>query len=115
MQGWPLEKCILEYENLARGVFKSSLGGSVLKWVRSFFLDALYPSAGIEGELKAIYGNQRITDMSYASEVGVKFGLLTASVAQPSVCLFTNYNGVGGKRDGYHVPRGFEQVKAWEM
>lgn len=115
MQGWSLEKCLAEYEKLAKDVFGANGVNSILNWVRSFFSGAMYCPDGIEQALKTVYGGQKITDMSYASEVGAKFGLLAASVAQPSVCLFTNYNGVGDARSGYHVPRGFDQVKAWEM
>lgn len=114
MKGWTLERCINEYEQLAKDIFRP-YDTPLLKWVRALFLDALYPSEGMERALESICGNQTIAGMSYASEIGAKFGLLAASVSQPSVSIFTNYNGIGETRSGYNVPRGLSHTEAWKV
>lgn len=65
--------------------------------------------------MKQVFGTNKITDYCYANRVGTRFGILAASVAEPTVCLFTNYNGVGTQRSGYQVPQGYNKAEVWEM
>lgn len=114
MKGWPLEKCISEYEDLARSVFGQSRP-KLLNYIFSMFTGALYSSRSVDAAMKGVFGHCKLTDYCYADRVGTRFGVLAATVSQPTICLFTNYNGVGSPRSGYEVPQGYNKAEAWEM
>lgn len=92
----------------------------------------MYPATHIEDALFNAFGDKDILDYSYATKEGVKIGLPVATVEEESVCLFTNYNGIGnregthgakmrskGPKTEYHVIRPesikSDAVKVWEM
>jgi hypothetical protein len=75
----------------------------------------VYEPQGIEKALMKLHGNNKMTDISYATHIGAKVGVLAATTENPSVYLFTNYNGVGNPRSGYHVIRTSENAELWEM
>ncbi|KAM5358840.1 hypothetical protein ACJZ2D_014938 [Fusarium nematophilum] len=115
--GWSVERCAVEFEQLAKIAFSPSPAAylPVLNWVRSIVSDGLYSESDIEAALKKAFGEKALSDMSYAKRIGAKVGVPAASIVQPSMCLFTNYNGIGQERSGYLVLKDSENVKAWEV
>ena len=63
----------------------------------SWFKDSLYPAECIETALQNAFGDRKILDPSYATSEGVKVGVPVAK--GETLCLFTNYNGVGDRLD----------------
>lgn len=64
----------------------------------SLLADCLYPAANIESALKEAYGSDKgILDISYATSIGTRVGIPVATIRDPSLCLFTNYNGIGSR------------------
>lgn len=114
IEGWSPERCASEYEELAKNIFPARRN-SIFRWLVSIFTDGLYPSQGIERTFKQIHGEKKITGSSYATTIGAKIGVLTASVAPPSVFLFNNYNGIGNVRSGYRVADDCDMIQTWEV
>ncbi|KAI0977472.1 acyl transferase/acyl hydrolase/lysophospholipase [Xylaria arbuscula] len=120
-KGWSAATCAGKLESLAAEAFCNPAPRLLvnlfifLKWIHLLFLGCLYSPRGIETALKGVFGNKKMASLSYATTVGTKVGILTASVKQPSTHLFTNYNGVGDARVGYSVPRDCDAVKTWEV
>ncbi|CAG9939340.1 unnamed protein product [Clonostachys rosea f. rosea IK726] len=112
--GWSLKRCATEFETLAKDAFQPESVG-LLRWILSFFTDSVYEPQGIEKALMKLHGNNKMTDISYATHIGAKVGVLAATTENPSVYLFTNYNGVGNPRSGYHVIRTSENAELWEI
>jgi hypothetical protein len=73
-----------------------------LEFMISYFTDGLYPPGNIEAALKQVFGDKRsILDFSYATFTGTRIGLPVATVTdKPSRRIFTNYNGVGERKEG---------------
>ncbi|KPA37715.1 patatin phospholipase [Fusarium langsethiae] len=86
-----------------------------VNWIRAILSDALYAEDDIEAALKRAFGEAELTEASYAQKIGAKIGIPAATICQPSLCLFTNYNGTGRERTGYRVLTGAESVKTWEV
>ncbi|KAI0810076.1 acyl transferase/acyl hydrolase/lysophospholipase [Xylaria sp. FL0064] len=120
-RGWSAATCALKLESLAAEAFRNPVPELllnlfvVLKWIHLILFGCLYSARGIENALKRVFGDKKMANLSYATAVGTKVGILTASVKQPSTNLFTNYNGVGDARVGYIVPRDCDAVKTWEV
>lgn len=87
----------------------------VLKWIHLLLFGSLYPSKGIDRVLENVFGDKVMAAPSYANVVGAKIGILAASIEQPMTYLFTNYNGIGGKRTGYVIPRESDKAKTRDM
>ncbi|KPM41094.1 hypothetical protein AK830_g5493 [Neonectria ditissima] len=115
--GWSVERCAVEFEQLAKVAFAPTLSSSLpgLSWVWSIVLDSIYSEKDIEAALRRAFGEGALTDMSYAKRIGSKIGVPAASITQPSICLFTNYNGIRQERSGYLVLKNSENVKVWEV
>src|SRR6266480_4589059 len=66
-----------------------------------FFADCLYPADNIESALKSSFGSDAgILDTSTASSTGTHIGVPVSTIRKPSLCLFTNYNGIGDRDCG---------------
>ncbi|KAF4462509.1 patatin phospholipase, partial [Fusarium albosuccineum] len=117
VNGWSVEQCAVEFEQLAKVAFSPpailSLPG--LSWARSILLDAIYSENDIETALKKAFGEKTLTETPHAKRIGARIGIPAATIRQPSLCLFTNYNGVGQERSGYSVLKEAEHVKTWEI
>lgn len=132
--GWSIKKSTARFEKLAKLAFKrrsmlklplfSRFQEGIVSWVR----DSLYPATHIEDALLEAFGDKDILDCSYATKEGIKIGLPVATVEEESVCLFTNYNGIGDRdvteqgreaKTEYHAigPESIhgEDVKVWEV
>ncbi|KAI3339670.1 acyl transferase/acyl hydrolase/lysophospholipase [Ustulina deusta] len=121
-KGWSATTCALKLESLAAEAFRNpgpQLGffnwPIISKWIHLLLFGRLYSAQGIETALKGVFGNKKMASPSYATTVGTKVGILAASAKQPLTNLFTNYNGIGDARVGYHIPRGCNAIKAWEV
>jgi hypothetical protein len=98
-KGWPIEKCIGAFFDLAQSSFKDeSLSGIPLvswltKMFRLYLQDGLYRPESIETVLKNLFGEDTtLTDCSYATQIGAKICVLVATVLKnPSCRIFTNY------------------------
>ncbi len=68
----------------------------VVSMLLSILNNALYPAAGIEKTIEDVYGKAAgMLDPSYATSIGARVLLPVAAMPEPSLLLFTNYNGVG--------------------
>lgn len=116
INGWSVEQCTAEFEQLAKVAFSppSILSLPGLSWARSILLDSIYSEHGIEGALRKAFGEGTLTESSHAKMIGAKVGVPAATIRQPCLSLFTNYNAVGQERTGYSVLREAEHVKIWE-
>jgi hypothetical protein len=116
INGWSVEQCTVEFEQLAKVAFSppSILSLPGLSWARSILLDSIYSEHGIEGALRKAFGEGTLTESSHAKMIGAKVGVPAATIRQPCLSLFTNYNAVGQERTGYSVLREAEHVKIWE-
>lgn len=106
INGWTVEETIPMFMKLAKRSFRGrkTLGVPFLSWIVQLLVayscDGLYPASHIEAALKEAYGNGSILDSSYATSIGAKVGLTVATVGDPTLCMFTNYNGVGARDPG---------------
>ena len=98
-KGWPLEKCIDSFLELARSSFREErvLGIPLVSWLAKMFRlyvhDGLYKPEHIESMLKTVLGAETtMLDHSYATQLGAKICVLVATVMKrPSCRIFTNY------------------------
>ena len=91
-----------EFVKLAKVAFKRRkvvnipIISDIQNLLTCFFADCLYPADNIESALKSGFGSEAsILDTSAASSMGIRIGLPVSTVRKPSLCLFTNYNGIG--------------------
>lgn len=72
------------------------LFSQVLDLIISYFADGRYPADKLEAALREALGSdQNILDCSKATETGTRVGLPVTTIRDTSICVFTNYNGVG--------------------
>ena len=112
LMGWAATKCTAMYETIAETIFQRSMWHRVplVSVVATVLGSALYSAKLIEQAISDAYGTTaKMLDASYASTIGTKVLLPVATSPDPSLLLFTNYNGVGdasartGERD-YQKP-----------
>lgn len=74
---------------------------TMVKMAMVLFHGAIYPERHLEGVLREVLGSDTKTlDPSYATTIGVKIGIAVTTVSNnPTTKLFTDYNGIGEKRD----------------
>ena len=108
-KGWPLEKCIDSFLELARSSFREEnmLGIPFVSWLAKMFRlyvhDGLYKAEYIESMLQNVLGKETtMLDHSYATQLGAKICVLVATVMKkPSCRVFTNYTKTK-QRDRHH-------------
>jgi hypothetical protein len=100
---WPLSRCIEKYEALAKTSFDSKFLSRVcgISWLARLFSYSIYTSTGIEGALKAAYGQDR--ELFSMKVVGTPSSVkhlprvaVTTTVDQ-DLKIFANYNRGGAK------------------
>jgi hypothetical protein len=103
-QGWSIQKCIEMFPRLAKAAFQHrSIPGfpfvpKAVQSLVSLLADSLYPAANIESALKEAFGEENsMLDMHYATSLGIRVGIPVATLREPALCLFTNYNGIGSR------------------
>jgi hypothetical protein len=98
---WPLSRCIEKYEALAKTSFDSKFLTTVcgIGWLARLFRYSIYTSTGIEGALKAAYGQDR--ELFGMKVVGTPSSVkhlprvaVTTTVDQ-DLKIFANYNRGG--------------------
>ncbi|KAK7924655.1 hypothetical protein PG985_006709 [Apiospora marii] len=119
-KGWSAATCSLKLQSLAEEAFHRpanlfAIAFFLFKWAQLLLFGHLYSGKGIENALKGVFGDKKIAAPSYATSIGTKIGILTASIDPPVTHLFTNYNGMGGPRSGYVVAADCDKVKTWEV
>ncbi|RSL59213.1 hypothetical protein CEP51_013959 [Fusarium floridanum] len=116
INGWSVERCSVEFAQLAKIAFSppSVLSLPGLSWARSILLDSIYSEHGIEGALRKAFGDGTLAESCHAKRIGAKVGIPAATIRRPCLSLFTNYNAMGEERSGYLVLRETEHVKVWE-
>lgn len=105
------------FEDLAVAVFHSMFKNRILngipglikfvKVLRAVFCNAIYEPEFLETILQGIFKNAKMADHSYATSIGTRTAFLAATAAaEPSLIMFTNYNGAGlsSARDGKFYP-----------
>lgn len=101
-KGLSATECTSTFEDTANIAFRPRLLSRLpyfsvaAKAVVSLLSGGLYRDQDLEHVLKDTYGDDtKMMDSSYATSIGAKIGLAVATVSEPSMLLFTNYNGVG--------------------
>ena len=112
-EGLSVEDCIDFYERLIKQAFKLGLFSYLLMLI-SLFTGGIYPARNLEAALQEVFGiNESILDCSSATTMGIMLGIV-ASTMKPEPFLFTNYNGLGVRKDKkYGILLGNALV--WEM
>ncbi|KIW28854.1 uncharacterized protein PV07_04717 [Cladophialophora immunda] len=98
-KGWPIDKCIESFLNLAKSSFKqeNTLGIPLISWLMRMFRfytqDGLYKPEGLESVLQQTLGLEtKMLDCSYATQLGAKICVLVATtLKKPSCRMFVNY------------------------
>jgi hypothetical protein len=114
-EGLSVEDCIDFFERLARHAFALHL--SYLTILISLFTDRIYPARNLEAALQEVLGiDESILDFSGATAMGTKMGIV-ASTMKPEPFLFTNYNGLGDRKDKKYEKYGvlLGDALVWEM
>jgi hypothetical protein len=109
-----VEQCTEDLERFAKLAFqpRPSLGipliSQILDFIISYFADGRYPADNLEAALREAFGSDRsILDCSKATETGTRVGLPVTTIRDTSICVFTNYNGVGTR------PRDCGKIIVW--
>ncbi|KAI9656458.1 MAG: hypothetical protein M1821_004664 [Bathelium mastoideum] len=112
INGWSLDECTRSFESLAKVAFtkrkllKIPIISKIQHLVVSYLSDCIYPAANIESALTSTFGSSKsILDISHATPLGTRIGIPVSTIRKPSLCVFTNYNGIGVRDQdcGYHV------------
>lgn len=96
LKGWRPSLCTRKYEEMATTIFSKGLLQVIpgLSSMLALWNTARYSSDALEKVVEDQYGEKRgMLDPSYASSVGARVILPAARVPDPSIVLFTNYNG----------------------
>jgi hypothetical protein len=102
-----IQECITIFTKLAQQVFsaRSNLRGSFLARVHSFILslvtDSLYGASEMEMCVKEAYGGETLLFGSLGSglgNLGAKIAVTTMTVSDSQLCILSNYNGAGKRR-----------------
>jgi hypothetical protein len=138
VNGWSVEKTLDTFTKLAAVAFPKrnlpvpSFLHRLFQYTLALILDARYPEKNMNLALQSVFGeNSQISDTSFASRFGIKVGIPVATIAGPSLCIFTNYRKMHERcSDNHHIhlrdssipfakPDYFvlhgEQEKLWEM
>jgi hypothetical protein len=119
INGWKVSDCVEHFERLAKLAFLAH-STSYIRWavrlLMSLITDGIYPAQVLETVLQEVFGNRRILDPSHATAVGTKIGI-TVSSMKPEPFIFTNYNGVGDRRNKKYEKYGvlLGNIPVWEM
>ncbi|EGU73288.1 hypothetical protein FOXB_16202 [Fusarium oxysporum f. sp. conglutinans Fo5176] len=116
--GWSVERCGDEFQELAKVAFRPPSTVSVpgVNWIRAILSDSIYSEDDIEIALRSVFGETAFTETAYAQRIGAKIGIPAATIDHPSsLCLFTNYNSSNQERRGYRVLAEAENIKTWEV
>ena len=96
LKGWHPSVCTRKYEEMANIIFRKGFIHHipVLSTVLSLWNRGLYSSDTLEKVIGHTYGEKgMMLDPSYATAIGTRIILPAARSPQPSILLFTNYNG----------------------
>ena len=103
---WCLEDCIKFFEVFARVAFQPRcwwlripLLSKVIQIVGALLIDSRYSSQKLEEILQRVLGTRSIMSCSCATAMGSKLGIPVTTIGDASACIFTSYNGVGGRQD----------------
>ena len=67
--------------------------------LRSLVTDSIYPAQKLEAILQEVFGSEtRILDCSTATTIGIMIAITVTSM-KPAPFIFTNYNGLGDRKD----------------
>jgi patatin-like phospholipase/acyl hydrolase len=105
--GWSINQSIRTFISLATASFRKRrlllcipILSQILEFIISLLADCRYPEKHIESALQTAFGAEKsISDLSYVSQNGIHVGIPVASIRGPSLCLFTNYNAVGSRKN----------------
>ncbi|KAF8545288.1 acyl transferase/acyl hydrolase/lysophospholipase [Trichophaea hybrida] len=111
LNGWTVVECLKQFISLAESAFRPQLLVACLA-------DSRYSARGLEGALKAAFGERRMLDWPANQEFSAKVAVTATTVNDTSPCLFSNYNkdvirdgcgySVEGSREGSH------EILVWE-
>ncbi|KAH7393734.1 patatin-like phospholipase-like protein [Cadophora sp. MPI-SDFR-AT-0126] len=130
--GWTIEQATENLERYAELAFQPrsiwntdiplvSQFLQVIDFIISYLADSRYSADNLEAALREAFGSNRsLLDYSTATRTGTCVGVPVTTIRDTSICVFTNYNGVGTRsRDcGYHVfgpSDGSSRVPLWEI
>ena len=114
MEGMTPERAATDFEALAKEAFADSSALGWMKWAKAILFGAIYSDRAIEAPLRSVHGRQRLSDASYATRIGTRIGILTASTERPRIHVLSNYNGIGEPRIGYNAVSNIDSLYTWE-
>lgn len=98
---WDTKKCLKFFPKFARNIFPSRLGikHSILTTIRVFFswylADGRYDALLLEDILKQNLGTRPLFESVGPRPSGMKIAVTATTISNATLCLFSNYNGVG--------------------
>ncbi|KAI9888422.1 MAG: hypothetical protein M1814_000484 [Vezdaea aestivalis] len=122
---WSVKACASLFDRLARRIFPRpanfcrSISSRIGKILASFLADGHYDAPTLEIALKETFGRRRLFDISDNGRSGTKISVTATTVSDTTLCLFSNYNGIGRRRSdaGYRQIRprsAAEEPYVWE-
>jgi hypothetical protein len=102
---WDPKKCLKFFQKFARRIFSSkpSVGQSLLAKIRrlfvTYFADGQYNAANLEKTLQEAFGSRILFNSPKSRPSGMKIAITTATISNATLCIFSNYNGIGSKKD----------------
>ncbi|KAI9732137.1 MAG: hypothetical protein M1834_004233 [Cirrosporium novae-zelandiae] len=102
IQQWNISQCLRMFKALATSYFgkmrksNHSLFGHIRQLIRCWLSDGFYDAEALEQALKESFGvKHRMFDCTHGTISGTKVAVTATSISDASLCLFSNYNGIG--------------------
>lgn len=79
----------------SRAGTKSSIFAKFYTFLVSYFTDGRYDATFLEDVLKKTLGSRPLFDSVASRPSGMKIAVTATTISDATLCLFSNYNGVG--------------------
>ena len=104
LQRVPINECIETFKSLAQTLFsRSHSKGNIFRFLRRllkcWYFDGYYDSTILEEALRANLGFQSRMFEHRTHPSSIKVGVTAATIGNSSPVVFTNYNGVGTRKE----------------
>ena len=95
---WNVTYCTDLFDRLARQLFprrNRSICAQIRDFLACYLRDSRYDATPLELNLKDVFGHDPLFGVVKDCPSGTKIGVTTTTISDATLCLFTNYNGVG--------------------
>ena len=65
----------------------------------TYFADGQYNAANLEKTLQEAFGSRLLFNSPKSRPSGMKIAITTATISNATLCIFSNYNSIGSKKD----------------